>query len=175
MASDISTMGREAAAALDYRKEILSSFTMRTEARYAARPDYFDRMTWLRVPVQQSLSSFPQTTVLFNCARQAPYVSSIIGIVSNEHLLMEPHGDCVEPSNIKHASLRFSLSPPPISTMPTFHEDYMTALDKFRILQATVGGTSSTINRHSFVSTKNDCLSFYHPLFLQTDDVCRKT
>lgn len=139
------TVGREAQAALDYRKEVLSSFTMRSEARYAPRPDYFDRMTWLAVPVQETTTSFLQTSMLFDCARHAPYVSLVIGVVSTHNLLMNPHGDCVNPSDIKHVSLRFSLSPPPASLMPTFHGDYMTALDKFRLLQATIPGTSACL------------------------------
>lgn len=171
MPSDISiTIGREAPAALNYRKEILSSYTLRSNACYAPRPDYFDRMTWLQVPVQQTPSSYLQTNVLFDCARQAPYMSSVIGVVSSHDLFMEPHGDCVDPSSIGRASLRFSLSPPPLPTMPTFHGDYMRALEKFHLLQTTVHGWSGSSNDHTFMST-DDRLLFYHPLLLGMDDV----
>lgn len=162
---------RESGSALEFRKDILLQFNPRFTPKYAARDDFFTVMGWAYIPLETAPSVFSQATILMDLDKNVPFQSCVIGIVPTHSLWMEPHGDCRNPSNIAGASFRFSLKPPCPQTMPTFHNDFINALEKLRLLQDSLPMVSKGTVPHPLLRVDQDTMSFCHPLFVRIGDV----
>lgn len=154
------------------RKNLFQKYNPHFRGIYAARDDYLKGMGWVNIPLELAPAIHSQTTVLLDLAKDSPFLSCVIGIAPAHSLKMEPHGDCRSPSDIASASLRFVLQPPCPRRMPTFHHDYMVALEKFCLLQNTIPASTEITASHPFLCEDKDELSFCHPLFVRSGQVC---
>lgn len=162
----------KSAAALNFRKNVFQKYNPHFRGIYAARQDYSAAMGWVNIPLQMAPSIHSQATILLDLSRNSPFLSCVIGIAPAHSLRMEPHGDCNNPSDIANTSLRFILQPPCPRRMPTFHQDYMVALEKFALLQDTLPASAEITASHPFLQADNHNLSFCHPLFVRRGQVC---